>query len=272
MKTKKYNKLTISRMARAFWTLNAEMEPANKVTFVRELDASSIEAVRDRYLKLYKQKPSYTSFVLKAAALALQEFPYANRGIIGRGCFKGLVQFEGADITVAIERSVPDAEAVVLADTIRNSQVKSLLEINDELKAFVTATPESNERWRLFSSLLNRLPVFISRWVIGAPRYSTEMWVKHRGGSCFVNSPAKYGVDFLVADMIWPLTVSYGWVKERPIVVNGQLAVQKTMPLSIIFDRRVMAGAPAARFFNRLAQLLEQASIMLDETSKIEAD
>jgi pyruvate/2-oxoglutarate dehydrogenase complex dihydrolipoamide acyltransferase (E2) component len=31
------------------------------------------------------------------------------------------------------------------------------------------------------------------------------------------------------------------------------------MPLIIIFDRRIMAGAPAARFFNRLAQMLENA-------------
>lgn len=268
MKTAKYQILTVNRMARAFWTLNGEMVPANKATFVRELDVSAMEEVRQRYLELNNQKPSYTSFVVKAAAIALQELPYANRAIIGRGCFKELVQFEGADITVAIERTVPDAEAVVLADTIRNSQEKSLIEINDELKAFVTATPESNERWRLFSSLLSRLPVFISRWVIGSPRYFTDLWVKHRGGACFVNSPAKYGVDFLVADMIWPLTVTYGWVKERPIVVKGQLAVRKTMPLTIIFDRRIMAGAPAARFFNRLAQILEQASTILDESGK----
>jgi pyruvate/2-oxoglutarate dehydrogenase complex dihydrolipoamide acyltransferase (E2) component len=75
-----------------------------------------------------------------------------------------------------------------------------------------------------------------------------------------VNSPAKYGIDLIVVDQIWPLTVSFGWIKERPIVVNGEIKIRKTMPLIIFFDRRVMAGAPAALFFNRLAEILEKAT------------
>jgi pyruvate/2-oxoglutarate dehydrogenase complex dihydrolipoamide acyltransferase (E2) component len=75
-----------------------------------------------------------------------------------------------------------------------------------------------------------------------------------------VNSPAKYGIDQIVVDQIWPLTVSFGWVKERPYVVDGEVTARKTMPLFIIFDRRIMAGAPSARFFNRLAEILENAT------------
>jgi hypothetical protein len=90
------------------------------------------------------------------------------------------------------------------------------------------------------------------------PRYSPGMWTQHRGNACFVKLPAKYGVDLIVADMLWPLTVSFGWAKERLAIINGELAVRKTM-LIIIFDRRIMAGAPSTRFFNRLAQILENA-------------
>lgn len=248
-----------SRMTRAFWTLNNEMNPAHTVTFVREIDAEQMDSLRATIMQQHGVKPSYTALVIKAATIALQEFPYANRAIIGPPFFRRIIQFTATNITVAIERDVPNAESIVLADTIPDTHNKNLMELTMALQAFAQATPENNERWRLFSSLLSRLPVFISRWIIGMPQFSAHMWTQHRGGACFVNSPAKYGIDLIVADMIWPLTVVFGWVKERPFVLDNEVVVRKTMPLSIIFDRRIMAGAPAARFFNRLAQLLENA-------------
>lgn len=248
-----------SRMTRAFWTLNGEMTPAHKVTFVREIDAEQMDALRETVLQQHGVKPSYTALVTRAATIALREFPYANRAIIGPPFFRRLIQFTATDITVAIERDVPNAEAIVLADTIPDTGSKNLVEITEALQAFGQATPENNERWRLFSSLLSKLPVCISRWIIGMPRFSAHMWTQHRGGACFVNSPAKYGIDLIVADMIWPVTVVFGWVRERPFVHNHQVVVRKTMPLSLIFDRRIMAGAPAAKFFNRLALLLEKS-------------
>lgn len=248
-----------SRMTRAFWTLNGEMTPAHKVTFVREIDAGPMDALRGAVQERHGVKPSYTALVIKAATIALKEYPYANRAIIGPPLFRRLIQFSATDITVAIERDVPGNESIVLADTIPDTCHKDLREITLALLAFGQATPENNERWRLFSSLLGRLPVFVSRWLIGLPRFSARMWVRHRGGACFVNSPAKYGIDLIVADMIWPVTVVFGWVKERPMVHDHEVVVRRTMPLSLIFDRRIMAGAPAAKFFNRLAQLLENA-------------
>ncbi|KAF0221868.1 MAG: dehydrogenase catalytic domain-containing [Geobacteraceae bacterium] len=256
---KAYDVLNSNRIARSFWTLNDEMRPVYNVTFVREIDATSMGNLRTTVQKTTGIKPSYTTLVVKAAAIALKEFPTANRAILGLSFFKRLVQFNSIDITVAVERNVPGAEAVVLADTIYNIPTKSLEDITKELHELTEADFDSNPRWRLFYSLLSRLPVFITKWLIRLPRYFPGMWTKHRGCACFVNSPAKYGIDFIVADMLWPLTVSFGWIKERPLVVNGELTVRKTMPLIIIFDRRIMAGAPAARFFNRLAEILENA-------------
>jgi hypothetical protein len=257
-----FHVLPANRVARAFWTLNDEMRPAHKVTFVREIDASAMELLRQATATTTGIKPSYTAIIIKAVTLALQEYPYANRAILGLPFCKQLVQFSDVDITVAIERDVPGAEAVVLADTITDPRNKSLTAITEELRGFSVATVDTNPRWRLFYSLLSRLPVCISRWLIRMPRYSARMWSQHRGGACFVNSPAKYGIDFVVADMIWPLTVTFGWVKERPLVCDGAVVARKTMPLSIIFDRRIMAGAPAARFFNRLAEILENTELL----------
>lgn len=248
-----------NRISRAFWTLNQEMTPAYKVTFVREIDATAMDRIRQETLNREGVKPSYTALIIKAAAIALREHPAANRAILGWPCFRRIVQFNNMDITVAIERNVPQAEAVVLADTILEADTKTLAHITQELQRSLTMDPEQHPRWKLFFTLLSRLPVFLTRWLIRMPRFLPNEWVKHRGNACFVNSPAKYGIDFVVGDMLWPLTVMFGWVKERPIAINGKVEVRKTMPLSIIFDRRIMAGAPAARFFNRLAEILENA-------------
>jgi len=252
-----------NRIAQAFWTLNREMTPANKASFHREIDATAMDRLRREILGAESVKPSYTALVIKAATIALREYPYANRAILGFPGFRRIVQFHNMDITVAIEKQVPQAEAVVLADTILAADSKSLGQITRELQHSLNADAEENPRWKLFFTLLSRLPVCLSRWILRSPRYLPGQWVKHRGNACFVNSPAKYGIDFVVADMVWPLTVMFGWVKERPIAIAGQVEVRKTMPLSIIFYRRIMAGAPAAKFFNRLAEILEIADTEL---------
>lgn len=252
-----------NRIAAAFWTLNREMTPANKASFFREIDATAMDRLRQKVFSSEGIKPSYTALVIKAATIALGEYPYANRAILGPPLCRRLVQFTNMDITVAIEKHVPQAEAVVLADTILAAGSKSLVQITRELQSSLNSDAEGNPRWKLFFTLLSRLPVCLSRWILRLPRYLPSQWVKHRGNACFVNSPAKYGIDFVVADMVWPLTVMFGWVKERPIAIAGQVEVRKTVPLSIIFDRRIMAGAPAAKFFNRLAEILENADTEL---------
>jgi len=260
-KEKPFTELRINRVLKSFWTLNDELQPQNNVTFVREIDATGMEKLRDKVLLSSGVKPSYTALIVKASAIVLSEYSYANRIILGTSFFKRMVQFNSCDIAVAVERNVPDLEDLVVVETIYDSNKKTVAEITQELKGFTVAALENNphSRWSLFYRLLSRIPVFLTKWILRMPKYSPSLWLKHRGGACFVNSPAKYGIDFLVVNHLWPLTVSFGWVKERPFVVKGELAVRKTMPLIIIFDRRVMTGAPAARYFNRLAQILENA-------------
>lgn len=254
-----YESIKPDRASRAFWSLNREMNPANKVSFIRYIDCAGIEQLRRYASEKFGFKPSYATIVTKSASLALKEYPYANRLLLDNFFRKRMVQFHNCDITVAVEKNVEQNEAIVLAETIYGVEEKDMKTMQQEVLAMSNPKTDANDRWTLFYNLLTKLPVFLSKLIIGMPKYSVRLWIKHRGGACFVNSPARYGVDFLVADMLWPLTVSYGWAKDRPSVVEGELCVRKTMPLIIIFDRRIMAGVPAAKFFNRLAEILENA-------------
>ena len=63
----------------------------------------------------------------------------------------------------------------------------------------------------------------------------------------------------LVGNWPWPIGFSFGLVKDRPVAIDGVVVVRPTMMLIMSFDRRLMAGAPAARFFNAVAQTLDSA-------------
>jgi pyruvate dehydrogenase E2 component (dihydrolipoamide acetyltransferase) len=48
-----------------------------------------------------------------------------------------------------------------------------------------------------------------------------------------------------------------GRMIKRAVVRDGQLRVAKTAILSLTFDHRLVDGVPAARFLNRLVELVE---------------
>src|SRR5205807_2105439 len=122
-----------------------------------------------------------------------------------------------------------------------------------------TADVSSNEQWRSFSRLVTRFPHWLATLVIRLPVFFPELWVRYRGGAAGISSPARYGVDIVAATWTHPLGFSYGLVKERPIAVEGAVVVRPTFTLTLNFDRRIMAGAQAARFFARVVEILERA-------------
>jgi pyruvate/2-oxoglutarate dehydrogenase complex dihydrolipoamide acyltransferase (E2) component len=103
----------------------------------------------------------------------------------------------------------------------------------------------------------------LARTLIRLPVLVPRLWVRYRGGSFVVSSPAKYGVDIVAGSWPWPLGVSFGLVKDRPVVRGGQVVAAPTFMLTLNFDRRLMAGAQAARFFRRVAERLERAEAEL---------
>jgi hypothetical protein len=94
-----------------------------------------------------------------------------------------------------------------------------------------------------------------------------SLWTKYRGAAVLVSSPAKYGVDVVAGTWTHPLGVSFGIAKKRPIVRGDAIVACPTFTLTLSFDRRVMAGAQAARLFRRIVDRLEKAeSEMVTET------
>jgi hypothetical protein len=232
--------------------------PGNTVTFLHEVDLTEVEAARARAAQGGGAKPSYTAFVIKAVALAVREFPYANRRATRFGLFGPRVQrFDRVDAAVLCERELPDAPMVAFVDMIRDADGLSLGELNEKLRALALCDTSNNEQWGSFVKIIRRLPSWLANLVIRLPVLSPRLWARYRGGAFVISSPAKYGVDVVTAMWPWPLGVSFGLVKPRPVVVDGRVVARPTFVLTLNFDRRIMAGAQGARFFKRVVDLLE---------------
>jgi pyruvate dehydrogenase E2 component (dihydrolipoamide acetyltransferase) len=52
-------------------------------------------------------------------------------------------------------------------------------------------------------------------------------------------------------------------IKERPEVVNGEIAIRKMMYLSISFDHRYIDGAEAARFMSDMVRLVSEPMVLM---------
>ncbi len=59
-----------------------------------------------------------------------------------------------------------------------------------------------------------------------------------------------------------------GRIVRKPVVIDDAdtVAVRPMMTLSLVFDHRVIDGAPAARFLDRIAQLIEDPLLLLVES------
>ncbi len=243
--------------------MNVENQGNNKVAMLSEIDMSQCVRLRAAIGDQHGVKPSYTALVTRSVALTLKKLPYANRMTLEWPFFRRIIQLNNIHITVAVERDEPGIEQAVYAGTVRNTDTLNLVELTNELQKLAKAQGVHGERWSLLRKIVNGVPAPLARTILKFPRLIPSLWIEHRGGAVMVSSPAKYGVDMLVGNWPWPIGISFGMVKDRPIAIDGKVEVRPTMMLIMSFDRRLMGGAPAARFFRAIADTIEQAETTL---------
>jgi hypothetical protein len=169
-------------------------------------------------------------------------------------------QFTTCDIAIACERSIEGIEVATFIDIIRNVEDLSLFQITEWLRNLSCSDETTNSQWNSYYNAICSLPTWLSTFIICLPIRFPRLWSKWRGGAALISSPAKYGVDSLAGSWMHPLGVTFGKVRPRPFVRDGQIVIASSFTFSMNFDRRVMAGAQSARFFQRIVTILENAS------------
>jgi pyruvate/2-oxoglutarate dehydrogenase complex dihydrolipoamide acyltransferase (E2) component len=78
---------------------------------------------------------------------------------------------------------------------------------------------------------------------------------------------AGWGIPPAAPPSLW---VTVGGIGEKPGVVDGQIALLEYLSLTISFDHDIIDGAPAARFTERLKDLIESGYGLPDSTIESE--
>ena len=84
------------------------------------------------------------------------------------------------------------------------------------------------------------------------------------GGSFTLSNFGSYGGDFETPILNSPQSalLGIGRIGEEPVVREGQIVIRPIMMMSLTFDHRLIDGAMAGRFRQRVRELLEQPAIM----------
>ena len=176
--------------------------------------------------------PSFNDFVVRAAALALVEQPGLNASYAdGR-----TLRFGRINVGIAV--ALDDA---LIVPTIYDADRKTLIEVAAESRRLA-------ERAR-----------------------SRSLTAEELGNGTFtVSNLGMFGVRRFNAVINHPQAaiLAVGEVAERPVVSGGELRVGSTMELALSCDHRVVYGADAARFLQRLRELLEHPALLVHQGGK----
>jgi hypothetical protein len=148
---------------------------------------------------------------------------------------------------------------VALPHIIRAANHKTFREIHAEIRAVQTTPRRSEQRSSTMMRLAPHVPAFF-RQVFYQLLMKSPLRLKRYSGTCIVTSVGMFGrgsgwgLTFLP---MHTLGLTVGGIAEKPGVIDGRIEIREYLNLTITFDHDVVDGAPAARFAQRLKELLE---------------
>jgi len=85
------------------------------------------------------------------------------------------------------------------------------------------------------------------------------------GGTFTITNLGTFGIDNFDPIIVPPQAAILGVCRivDKPVVVNKAIVIRSMMNLCLSFDHRIVDGAPAARFLQRLKELLENPLLIL---------
>ena len=195
------------------------------VTLTTRVDASRLTALRNRWKLALQPQPaqSFNDIIAKLAAIALERHPLLG----GRWEGDRIALPSAIHIGIAV-----DTEHGLTVPVIRDVPSLTLEEI------------------------ANR-----SRGLIAAARRREIKTEDLKDGVFTISNLGSLGVEAFTPIIQPPETavLGVGAIRWEPAVLpSGQIAAREQMMLSLTFDHRVVDGAPAARFLQTIASLIEE--------------
>ncbi len=195
-----------------------------QVTLMTEADVTELVRLRERLRKRFEV--SYTDLIIKAVAVALREHSQLNATLVGEEI--RLLPEIHIGMAVALEDGL-------LVPVIRDADKKSLEEIARETKRLAEAA---------------RAGTLTVDEVTGSTFTITNLGMYDIDGFTPIINPPECAI------------LGVGRIVEKPAIYEDEIVKRSMMTLSLTFDHRLVDGAPAAAFLQRVKELLETPSLI----------
>lgn len=205
-----------------------------RVTLFLDVDATEFVSVRERLKAKVSEEwgfaPGYNDILAKIVASGLRKFPYMN----ARLAPDAIERLAHVNMGMAV-----DTERGLLVPVIRDADQKSLRQFGQEFREMVDRARKSKT-----------LPDDIS------------------GGTFTITNLGMYDIEGFTPVINLPEAAILGVGKILPKWVfrpesPDKPVLRQMMTLSLVFDHRVVDGAPAAKFLQYVKQVVEEPYLLL---------
>jgi pyruvate dehydrogenase E2 component (dihydrolipoamide acetyltransferase) len=209
----------------------ASVHSTARVTLFMEMDATELVAARERIKAMVSKEwgfaPSYNDLLAKIVATALRKFPYMNARLA-----PDAVEVLGhVNIGMAVE-----TDRGLLVPVIRDVDQKGLRAFGEEFRRLVDAA-------RIGRSQPDDLS----------------------GGSFTITNLGMYDVDAFTPVINLPeaAILGVGRIVPKAVPRGTEIVIRQMWTLSLVFDHRIVDGAPAARFLQMIKTLIEDPALFI---------
>jgi pyruvate/2-oxoglutarate dehydrogenase complex dihydrolipoamide acyltransferase (E2) component len=202
---------------------------------------------------------SFSAFVLACLGKAIDMNKHMHAY---RSWRNQLILFDEVDVNTLFEVEV-DGKKTIRPHILKGVNKKTFQEIHEEIRAFQQEHKSSQES--KFIEWFVLLPGFARRrflWVL----FKHPQLIKEYYGTVLLTSIGMFGTGcgWGIPVPNHTLQLTLGGIAEKPGVVDGQIAVREYLSVTISFDHDIVDGAPAARFTQRLRELIESGYGLCD--------
>jgi pyruvate dehydrogenase E2 component (dihydrolipoamide acetyltransferase) len=201
--------------------MNRSARSVARVGLTLEADVAALIEWREG-LEAEGTKVSYNVLLAKLVAVALREFPYMNAQLVDD---QAILEVDDVNIGIAV-----DAERGLLVPVLDQVDKKEVTALQDEYAALT-------ERASSGKSTLADL----------------------EGGTFTITNLGSLEIEQFMPAINVPecAILGVGAIVKKPVVVNEQIEIRPVMSLTLAFDHRLVDGAPAAKFLQRVKHLVE---------------
>jgi pyruvate/2-oxoglutarate dehydrogenase complex dihydrolipoamide acyltransferase (E2) component len=220
-------KIVAERMSKSIHT-------TAQVTHVDEADMTELVLLREAFKGSAEKrgvKLTFLPLMIKAVIPALKEFPYINSSFDEQA--GEIVLKKRYNIGIAT-----DTENGLVVPVIKDADRKDVFEIAAEIQQ------------------------------LAAKARAGQLALDDVHGSTFtITNQGSVGGLFATPIINYPEAAILGTHKiaKRPVVREGRLDIRDVMYLSLSFDHRVLDGAYAARFVNKVISIVQDPKLLLSE-------